>query len=128
MLEVAKPIAVALCMLSLCAVFNAAFLVPASDLESRLSATVILLSLTVGICLASGMIFRESAESGESSLMRTAGADVLLGFFPDAGCLPCFLVPGDALHFLQGCAAVLRPMAGGSHPKAGGDHEDGMTA
>ena len=71
MLEVAKPIAVALCMLSLCAVFNAAFLVPASDLESRLSATVILLSLTAGICLASGMIFRESEESGESSLMRT---------------------------------------------------------
>jgi hypothetical protein len=33
MLEVAKPIAVALCMLSLCAVFNAAFLVPAMDVE-----------------------------------------------------------------------------------------------
>ena len=71
MLEVAKPIAVALCMLSLCAVFNAAFLVPASDLESRLSATVILLSLTVGICLASGMIFRESAEPGADRPMRT---------------------------------------------------------
>src|ERR1035438_1818970 len=71
MLEVARPIAVALCMLSLCAVFNAAFLVPASDLESRSWTTVILLSLTAGICLASGMIFRESEESGESSLMRT---------------------------------------------------------
>ena len=71
MLEVAKPIAVALCMLSLCAVFNAAFLVPASDLESRSWTTVILLSLTAGICLASGMIFRESAEPGADRLMRT---------------------------------------------------------
>jgi hypothetical protein len=71
MLEVAKPIAVALCMLSLCAVFNAAFLVQASDLESRSWTTVILLSLTAGICLASGMIFRESEESEAGSLMRT---------------------------------------------------------
>ena len=67
----AKPIAVALCMLSLCAVFNAAFLVPASDLESRSWTAVILLSLTAGICLASGMIFRESAEPGADRLMRT---------------------------------------------------------
>jgi hypothetical protein len=71
MLEVAKPIAVGLCMLSLCAVFNAAFLVPVGDLESRLWAIVTLLSLTAGICLASGMIFRESAESGDGPLMRT---------------------------------------------------------
>ena len=67
----AKPIAVALCMLSLCAVFNAAFLVPASDLESRSWTAVILLSLTAGICLASGMIFRESAEPRADRLMRT---------------------------------------------------------
>jgi hypothetical protein len=71
MLEVAKPIAVALCMLSLCAVFNAAFLVPASDLESRSWTAVILLSLTASICLASGMIFRESAELRADRLMRT---------------------------------------------------------
>jgi formate/nitrite transporter FocA (FNT family) len=71
MLEVAKLIAVALCMLSLCAVFNAAFPVPASDLESRSWTAVILLSLTAGICLASGMIFRESEESGADRLMRT---------------------------------------------------------
>ena len=129
MLEMARPIAVALCMLSLCAVFNAAFLVPASDLESRSWTAVILLSLTAGICLASGMIFRRIGRTGgRSPDAHAAGAAILLGCFPDAGSLPCFLVPGDALHFLQGCAAVLRPMAGGSHPKAGGDHEGGMTA
>src|SRR5664279_4658552 len=57
MLEVAKPIAVALCMLSLCAVFNAAFLVPAMDVEHRSWEIVILVSLAVGVCLASGMLF-----------------------------------------------------------------------
>lgn len=71
MLEAAKPIAVALCMISLCAVFNAVFLVPASDLEQRTWNTVVLLSLTAGICLASGMIFRESTESGTDPLLRT---------------------------------------------------------
>jgi formate/nitrite transporter FocA (FNT family) len=75
MLEVAKPIAVGLCMVSLCAVFSTAFLAPAADLEHRTWDTVILLSLTAGICLASGMIFRESsessAESGAEPLLRT---------------------------------------------------------
>lgn len=71
MLEVTKPIAVALCVLSLYAVFGSAFLVPASDLESRSWTSLILLSLTAGISLAGGMIFRESEERGAGSLMRT---------------------------------------------------------
>jgi hypothetical protein len=62
LLEVTKPVAVVLCMVSLCAVFYTAFLVPASDLQQRVWDSTILLSLAAGICLTSGMIFREETE------------------------------------------------------------------
>ncbi len=62
-MEFAKPVALVLCMLSLCAVFNSAFLVPASDLQQRAWDSLILLSLAVGICLSGGMIFRDSAQT-----------------------------------------------------------------
>ena len=71
LLEIAKPIALLLCMLALWSVFYTAFLVPASDLERRSWDSLILLSLAAGICLTSGMIFRESSESGAGSLART---------------------------------------------------------
>jgi hypothetical protein len=60
LLEAAKPIALLLCLLSLCAVFHTAFLAPAGDLEQRALDAVVLLSLAAGICLSSGLIFRES--------------------------------------------------------------------
>lgn len=63
LLELAKPVALVLCVLSLCAVFNSAFLVPASDLEQKTWDSLVLLSLAAGICLASGMIFRESMQT-----------------------------------------------------------------
>jgi hypothetical protein len=71
LVEIAKPIALLLCMLSLLCVFQAAFLVPASDLEQRSWDSLILLSLAAGTCLTSGMIFRESTNSGDGSLTRT---------------------------------------------------------
>jgi hypothetical protein len=71
LLEIAKPVALTLCLLSLLAVFHAAFLIPASDVEQRGLDALILLSLAAGICLSSGMIFRESAQSGTNSLFRT---------------------------------------------------------
>jgi hypothetical protein len=63
LLEVTKPVAVVLCMVSLCAVFDTAFLVQASDLQQRVWDSTILLSLAAGICLTSGMIFREETET-----------------------------------------------------------------
>jgi glucose uptake protein GlcU len=69
--EVAKPIALALCMLSLCAVFYTAFLVPSNDLEKTIWDSVILLSLAAGICLTSGMIFRESTPNQVERVTRT---------------------------------------------------------
>lgn len=71
MLEIAKPVALGLCMLSLCAVFYTAFLVPASDLEQKTWDSLILLSLAAGVCLASGMLFREPAQAGMGPVTRT---------------------------------------------------------
>ena len=61
MIEVAKPVALLLCLLSLCALFHTAFLVPASDLHQTILDSLELLSLAAGISLVSGLIFRESA-------------------------------------------------------------------
>ena len=71
LLEAAKPIALMLCMASLCAVFYTAFLVPAVDLEHKSWDTLTLLSLAAGICLTSGMLFREHEHVGVGELMRT---------------------------------------------------------
>ena len=71
LVDVAKPVALMLCMVSLCAVFYSAFLVPATGLEQRSWDSIILLSLAAGICLSSGMLFREPVEGGMEPLLRT---------------------------------------------------------
>jgi hypothetical protein len=59
-------------MLSLCAVFHTAFLVPASDLHQTILNSLELLSSAAGVSLVSGLIFRESAPvSSESSRILT---------------------------------------------------------
>ncbi|HUZ96915.1 MAG TPA: hypothetical protein VMU57_18575 [Edaphobacter sp.] len=68
--EVAKPIALLLCMLSLCAVFQTAFLVPASDLHQTILDSLELLLMAAGISLISGLIFRESAEEPSADSKR----------------------------------------------------------
>ncbi|MGD0798857.1 MAG: hypothetical protein ABR910_14160 [Acidobacteriaceae bacterium] len=69
--ELARPIALLLCMISLCAVFYTAFLVPWGDLEQRGLDSLVLLTFAAGISLSSGMIFRESAQNGAARLLRT---------------------------------------------------------
>jgi formate/nitrite transporter FocA (FNT family) len=72
LLEIAKPMALLLCMVSLCAVFYTAFLVPASGLEQRIWDSLILLSLAAGICLASGLIFREEVHTARDEAHDSA--------------------------------------------------------
>lgn len=60
LLEIVKPVALLLCMLSLYAVFHTAFLIPASDLHDTIWDSLELLTLAGGISLISGLIFRES--------------------------------------------------------------------
>jgi hypothetical protein len=71
MLEAVKPIAMVLCLLSLLAVFYTAFLIPASGVEQRLLDSAVLLSLAAGICMASGMIYREQSGDGIEPVIGT---------------------------------------------------------
>lgn len=70
LLEIAKPVALVLCLVSLLAVFHAAFLAPTSNLEQQLWDSLARLSLTAGICVSSGLLFRDSSASSPS-LLRT---------------------------------------------------------
>ena len=64
----AKPAALVLCMAALCGVFNAAFLAPFNYPGQTIWDTLTLLSLATGICVASGMLFRQDANG---RLLRT---------------------------------------------------------
>ncbi len=68
LLEIARPVALLLCILSLCCVFHSAFLIQASDLEQRIWSSLELLSIAAAICLVSGLIFREPLEASDDRL------------------------------------------------------------
>jgi hypothetical protein len=57
LLELARPVALLLCILSLYAVFHAAFLFPGTSLEKTIWDSLELLALAAGISLVSGLIF-----------------------------------------------------------------------
>ena len=71
LLELMRPIALVMSMLSLGTVFNAAFLHPASGLEDQLWDCLLLLGLAAGVCFSSAMIFRESGADGIEPVLRT---------------------------------------------------------
>ncbi|MGA8540322.1 MAG: hypothetical protein WB566_12540 [Terriglobales bacterium] len=57
LVEVARPVTLFVCILSLYAVFNAALLDPSPDLDQRIYDFLGRLALAAGICLISGLIF-----------------------------------------------------------------------
>jgi hypothetical protein len=79
LLELAKPVALLLCLLSLCALFHTAFLaigssellLPNHALEDRILDSLLLFALSAGICLISGLLFREAEPKPHSSLSAT---------------------------------------------------------
>jgi hypothetical protein len=79
LLDVAKPVALLICLLSLYALFHTAFLVPGSldllvpgpALHDRIIDSLILLGLSAGICIVSGFLFREAAIGPQPSLLST---------------------------------------------------------
>ena len=74
LVEVAKPVTLIFCILSLFALFHTAFLIPASDLHQRIYDSLELLALAAGISLISGLIFREAPRgphSGNDRLTST---------------------------------------------------------
>lgn len=70
--EIAQPVSLLLCLLSLLRVFYAAFLMPVSDWQQRIVPSLGPLALAAGICLLSGLIFREAGMgAGRQALAST---------------------------------------------------------
>ncbi len=84
-LEIAKLVALVLCMLSLWAVFHTAFLVPAADFEQRTYDSLAMLALAAGISLAGGLLFRDAKPEPRAANSRLAATLPVQVFFWVAG-------------------------------------------
>jgi hypothetical protein len=80
LLELAKPVALLLCLLSLYAVFHTVFftleapqllLQPHQAMRDRIIDSLLLLALSAGISLVGGLIFREAEPHAHPSLIGT---------------------------------------------------------
>jgi hypothetical protein len=58
--EVARPVTLIFCILSLYSVFDVAFLAPSIDMRQRICDSLVLLALAAATSLISGLIFRDS--------------------------------------------------------------------
>lgn len=70
--EIAKPVALASCLLSLCAVFNAAFLTPSLDMHDRIFFALDRLAVAAALCMIGSLIFRAVPEWVRSERARLA--------------------------------------------------------
>jgi hypothetical protein len=86
LLELAKPVALLLCLLSLYAVFHTLFFViedphlllqPHQAFRDRILDSLLLFALSAGICLLGGFIFRESEPYPHPSLATTLPMQLL---------------------------------------------------
>ena len=79
LLDLAKFVALLLCLLSLYALFHTAFLIPGTldvlnpgpALHDRIMDTLVLFGLASGIAIVSGLIFRDSTPEPHPSLSAT---------------------------------------------------------
>lgn len=71
LLELAKPAALISSILSLLAVFHAAFFLPATRIEDRMIESLIRLLLAAAIALIGGLIFRLGTRQHSNSLLLT---------------------------------------------------------
>jgi hypothetical protein len=83
--ELAKFASLLLSILSLDAVFHAAFLEPGSDVHQRLLPSLEFLMLAAAICLASGAIFREWEQRAGKRDASLVGSLPMLIFWWAAG-------------------------------------------
>ena len=70
-LELIKPVALAICLISLCAVFQVVFLTPDLDVDQIGWQAAMLLSLAAGIAISSGMLFLPDEARGVGACFRT---------------------------------------------------------
>jgi hypothetical protein len=80
--EILKPIALIVCLMSLCAVFQVAFLTADMDMEQKCWESLVLMFLWAGISVSSGMIFRADEGCQAVDCMRTLPMQI---FFWGAG-------------------------------------------
>ena len=93
--EILKPIALIVCMVSLCALFQVAFLTADLDMEQKCWELLILLCLWAGISVSSGMLFRVEEGCNAVDCMRTLPMQI---FFWGAGTM---MVMFFAAHYLE---------------------------
>ncbi|MGA7402418.1 MAG: hypothetical protein WCC99_20540 [Candidatus Sulfotelmatobacter sp.] len=93
LVEVAKPVTLISCILSLLAVFHTAFLSPFSDMHQRIYDTVARLALAATICLISGLTFRKGTQASHSgSTLLTATLPVQVFCWASGAMLILFVV------------------------------------
>ena len=68
--EIAQPVSLLLCVLSLYRVFHVAFLEPAAAWNERILASAGMLAISAAICLVSGMIFCEGYQDRDTGIKR----------------------------------------------------------
>ena len=100
--EIAKPVTLVFCILSLYAVFDAAFLAVSIDMHQKIYESLIRLALAAAISLISGLIFRDATlepHAGGEPLTATLpvqlfcwGSGVMLVLFIVAWCLESYCV------------------------------------
>jgi hypothetical protein len=93
LVELAKPVTLVFCILSLLSVFHSAFLAPASDLQQRIGDALGRLALAAAICMISGLIFRKATQAAHSGNARlTTTLPVLLFCWASGSMLILFIV------------------------------------
>jgi hypothetical protein len=93
LIEVAKPVGFVFCILSLYALFHAAFLNPAGDLDQRIYESLRFLALAACISVASALVFRQAAQASYGRRTRlTAMLPVQMFFWASGVMLVLFLV------------------------------------
>jgi hypothetical protein len=93
LVELARPVTLISTILSLYALFHAAFLIPASDMHQRIYQSLELLGLAAAISLIGGLIFRQSTTKRSSSGMRLTGTlPVRIFFWAASAMLVLFIV------------------------------------
>jgi hypothetical protein len=115
LLELAKPVALLLCLLSLYAVFHTVFftiedpqllLQPHQAIRDRIIDSLLLLALSAGISLIGGLIFRESEPAPHPSLSATLPLQIF--YWATASCSSC-----------SSCRGSSKRITSSAHPSTG---------
>jgi|ERR1700677_42378 hypothetical protein len=85
--EVAKPVTLVFCILSLYAVFYAAFLDFSLDFHGKIYSSLGWLAVAAGISLLSGWIFRDATQQAGSGRISLAATPPLKIFFWASGAM-----------------------------------------